>query len=155
MVNSNKHICNLNRTLKDIKSDILVDFIQFDYYSLIIITNKVVVSSDLNVIENYIKNLNTVNPNNIQTTCLPQSKLYLKILGIFYLIEGINISINSSIVEFIIKSIHIFDNIHISLRLCIIKISPKSDIFIIQINIYVVATISHKDQQCCGNHLLQ
>ena len=53
-----KHITNINRTLKNIKSEVVVDFIYKDYRGLVIITtNKVIANSDLNTIENYIKNV--------------------------------------------------------------------------------------------------
>ena len=98
-----KYIANLNRVLKDIKLDTFIDFIRSNYSSLVIISNKVVSSSDLNIIESYIKNANSVNTNDVQSTYLPQSKLYLKILGILYLIKSTNIFINSNMMELIIK----------------------------------------------------
>ena len=52
--------------------------------------------------------------NNIQDACLPQSKSYLKILGILYLSEGTNMPIDLGVVESIIKSTYIFDNIKIT-----------------------------------------
>jgi len=54
---------------------------------------------------------------------------------ILYIIKGTNILINSSIIESIIKSTYIFDNIHITLKLYIIKVSPKSDMSIVWIDI--------------------
>ena len=44
--------------------------------------------------------------------------------------------INSSVVESIIKSTHIFDNIYIVSKPCVIKVLPKSDVAIIWINIW-------------------
>jgi len=82
-----------------------------------------------------IKNINSVDSNNIQSAWLLQSKLYLKILYISYNIEGTNIPINSSIVESIIKSTHIFNNIRIAFKPHIIKVSSKSNISIIWIDI--------------------
>ena len=45
--------------------------------------------------------------------------------------ESTNIPINVRVVETIIKSTHIFNNIHITSRLHVIKVSPKSDIAIV------------------------
>jgi len=42
MVLSRKYVANINRALKDIKVDVITDFIQADSRSLIITTNKVV-----------------------------------------------------------------------------------------------------------------
>jgi len=47
-----------------------------------------------------------------------------------------NIPINSSIIETIIKSIHIFNDIYLASKLCVIKTLPKSDIVVIWKNIW-------------------
>lgn len=62
-----EHVANLNHTLKGIRSDIFIYFIHFNYCGLIVISNKVTFSSDLNVVENYIKNINFVDSNNVQS----------------------------------------------------------------------------------------
>ena len=64
---SNSHITNLNRVLKNIKSVIMADFVWYNQHSLIITTNKVISSLDLQIIENYIKNVNNMNSNDILT----------------------------------------------------------------------------------------
>ena len=133
---SDDHVANLNCALKSIKSDTIVEFICINHCSLIVTANKIAILSELYVVENYIKNTTFVDSNDIQSACLPQSKSYLKILDIFYLIESTNMPINSSVVESIIKSTHIFDNVHIVSKPCIIKVSPKSDMAIIWINIW-------------------
>jgi len=93
---SSKHIANINRVLKNIKSDMIANFIHADYYGLIITSNKVVSQSDLSIIENYIKNTSFMGLDDIKSPCFLQSKLYLKILEIPYIIERTNIFINSS-----------------------------------------------------------
>jgi len=82
IVKSNSHIININRALKDIKSDIMADFVQVDHRELVITTNKVAATLNLNTIEKYIKNVDAINTNEVMSLKLPQSKLYLKILGI-------------------------------------------------------------------------
>jgi len=52
-----------------------------------------------------------MNANNMQSICLLQLKLYLKIVGILYFLEGMNTSIDASFMENIIKTTHIFNNI--------------------------------------------
>jgi len=111
MVLSNKHVANINRALKDIKSDVMTDFIRADSRGLMITINKVASTSYLNTIENYIKNIDVVDSNNVMSPRLPQSKLYLKILGIPYLIEDTNILITTDVVERIPQSTHIFNDI--------------------------------------------
>ena len=65
MKSSDKHVTNLDYFFKDIKSNTIINFIYIDHYSLIIIANKVVSSSDLSMVENYIKNTNSMNSNNV------------------------------------------------------------------------------------------
>ena len=111
MVLSNKHISNINRTLKNIKLDIMTDFIQANNRRLIITTNKVIVISDLTTIENYIKNIDIANSNEVISPRLLQSKSYLKILDIFYYIKDTDLSIISDVVEKVLQYTHIFNNI--------------------------------------------
>ena len=74
-----------------------------------IVTNKVVLPLDLKVIENFVKNVDNVNSEDIEAPRLPQSKSYLKIIGISYFLENTNVSITSDFVESIIK--YIFNNL--------------------------------------------
>ena len=86
------------------------------------------------MIENYVKNVKNVNSEDIKILYLPQSKSYLKIIGIPYFIE--NILITSDFVTSIIKVNHIFNNLLLVLKLQVIKILPKSDIAIMWLNIW-------------------
>jgi len=132
---SSNHVTNLNRVLKNVKSDIMVDFIYQEQSGVTIITNKVAFPSDLQTIKQYIKTTNNIETKEVEVLRLPQSKLYLKIIGIPYLGEFTNTSINSDYVKDIIKKNHIFNNITLASRSHIIKISFKSDIAIIWLNI--------------------
>ena len=67
ITSSSSHIANLNSIFKNIKSEIVADFICSDQHGLIITTNKVTLPSDLSTIENYIKNVNNIKSNNIMT----------------------------------------------------------------------------------------
>ena len=125
------HVANLNYILKGIKSDTIVDFIWTDYRDLIITSNKVMSPSNISIINNYIKKCDNINVKDIQDAYLLQSKSYLKILSIPYLIERTNILIDSSVIELIIKSIHVFDNIKITSKPRVVKVFLKSDIAIV------------------------
>ena len=131
MIASSEHITNLNQTLKGIKSDIIIDFIYINYRRLIITSNRVISLLDISIINNYVKNYNNIDTNNIQDVWLLQSKSYLKILSILYLIEDTNILINSKEMEVFIRSIHIFNNIKIMSKPCIVKVFLKSNIAIV------------------------
>ena len=71
MKNSSLHIANINWALKNAKSEVLVDFIHLDTANVIVITNKVVVQSNLYIIENYIKKVDNIDTINVDTPHLP------------------------------------------------------------------------------------
>jgi len=89
MSSSGKHISSINRALKSIKSDILAYFVHNDHQGLIITTNKVTFPSDLSIIKNYIKHVNAIKSDNMMAPCLSQSKFYLKIIGILYILKNL------------------------------------------------------------------
>jgi len=131
------HIANLNRNLKNTKSKVSVDFINSDLASITIITNKVSQVSDLTTIEKYVKNSENIDSSQVDTPCLPQSKSYLKIIGIPYFPNGnLQDCLNTSDVETIIKQNHIFNNITLASKSRVIEVSPKSDMAIVWINIW-------------------
>ena len=67
MKSSGKYMANINCTLKDVKSDNFVDFIHSDHWGLIVNSNKVASPSDLLVVETYIKNMNSMNTEDVQS----------------------------------------------------------------------------------------
>jgi len=76
-----------------------------------IVTNKVEMLLDLQVIENYIKNVENINLEDIEASRLLQSKSYLKTIGIPYLMENTNVFIIPDFIELIIKLNYIFNNL--------------------------------------------
>ena len=123
-------------TLKTIRSNMIADFICIEDKGIIIMTNNVSLSSDLQEIEKYVKNLLTLDTEQISSPRLLQSKSYLKIVGIPYINKKTNSCISLNDIVNILKSNHLFNNIILVSKLCIIKISPKSDIAIIWVNIW-------------------
>ena len=65
IVQLNIHVANINRLLKNIKLEVSIDFIWSDNKGIIVTTNKIAVMSDLNVVEEYMKNLNDIDSSNI------------------------------------------------------------------------------------------
>jgi len=65
------HITNINRALKNIKSDVMVDFICIENRGVVIITNKITGALDLQTIERYIKNTNNIEANQVEASRLP------------------------------------------------------------------------------------
>ena len=96
-----------------------------------ITTNKVTSTSDLSVIKKYIKNINVTDSNDIISPRLSKSKSYLRILGILYFIEDMNIPITLDIIKKMLQSTYIFNDVILASRPCIIKAFLRSDIAII------------------------
>jgi len=61
------YVANINRALKNIKLDILADYVQRKSTGIIIVTNKVASPFNLQTIENVIKNMKNINSDNIET----------------------------------------------------------------------------------------
>lgn len=135
IVQSNIHISNINRLLKDIKSEIYANFICSNKRSIILTTNNITSTLDMQTIEKYIKNLNNIDSNEIISPRLFQSKSYLKILDIPYLIKDTNLPIFADIIKIVIKSTYIFNNTVLAFRPQIIKVSLKLDMAIIWVDI--------------------
>jgi len=139
MRNSSTHVANINRELRNAKSEVLVDFIRSDTNGVIIVTNKVGQQSDLAIIDRYIKNLSEVNSLQVENSRLPMSKSYLKITGIpFFPHHNSTEKLTSSDVDTILKQNHIFNNISLASKPRVIKVSPKSDMAIVWIDIWDV-----------------
>ena len=64
---SSVHITNMNRVLKNIKIDDMVDFVWQDLNSIIIVTNKVALTLKLQIIDYYVKNANCINVKEVET----------------------------------------------------------------------------------------
>ena len=88
--NSSLHVANINCALKTIKSNIIADFIHVNNKGIVITTNNISSESDLQEIEKYVKNSLSSDIENVSLPRLPQSKLYLKIVGIPYISKKTN-----------------------------------------------------------------
>ena len=131
---ANLHIANINKYLKNIKSDVIADFIHITKEEVVITMNKPVNASNLSIIEKYIKNISNINSDSINSPCLPKSKSYLKIVGLLHKME--NSLITSDFIESAIKELHLFEDIILVSKPCIIKASSKSDMAVVWINIW-------------------
>ena len=139
MKNSATYIANINRHLRNAKLEVLVDYICLDPLRISIITNKVSLPSDLQIIDQYIKNSRDINTLQVDEPHLSQSKSYLKIIGIPYFPYGnIQDRLTSSDVETILKQNQIFDNVNLVSKPRVIKVLLKSDMSIIWIDIWNV-----------------
>ena len=87
-------------------------------------------------IEKYVKNSLPSDIENISLPRLPQSKSYLKIIGIPYISKKTNNWISLDDIENVLKNNYLFNNIVLASKSHIIKVSPKSDMAIIWIDIW-------------------
>ena len=70
----------------------------------------------------------------IKSPYLPKSKSYLKIIGLLHMME--KSIITPEIVEGVLKESHLFNDIMLASKLCIIKASPKSDMTVVWVDIW-------------------
>jgi len=131
--NSSDYVININRLFKNIKSECKVDYIRSEKSSVIIVTDKITSSLDLQTIKQYVKSSNKIDTDKVKTLCLLQSKSYLKIISLPYFLNSSKIPVSSDIIEDVIK---IFNDINIISRPRIIKFSPKLDMAIIWLDIW-------------------
>ena len=127
----NSHVTNINHALKVIKSSTIADFIHVDDKGIVVTTNNIALSSDLQEIEKYVKNSLSSDIDKVLLARLPQSKSYLKIVGIPFISKKTNSCIASDEIEDVLKNNHIFNNIVLASKPCVIKVSPRSDMAII------------------------
>ena len=63
-------MANINCLLKNIKLNIVADFIWTNSKDIIITTNSITAQNDLNLIEKYIKDIDIIQADTILTLCL-------------------------------------------------------------------------------------
>jgi len=87
--------------------------------------NKPASDLDLSTIEKYLKKIQNINPDSIESPCLPKSKSYMKIIGLPYSSElGV---MSPDIIEGVLKDSHLFKDATLASKPWVIKASPKSD----------------------------
>jgi len=144
MKNSFLHMANINKLLHNAKSEVLVNYIQSNPMGVTIITNKISQQSDMLIINQYVKSSNDINSLQVEEPHLPKSKSYLKIISIlFYPHENSQERLTSNDIEMILKQNHIFNNISLASKPRVIKVSPKSNISIVWIDIWDVQSGSN------------
>jgi len=137
MKNSSLHVANINRLLRNAKLNILVNYIQSDPIGVTITTNKISQQSDMLIINQYVKNSNNINSLQVEEPCLPKSKSYLKIIGIpFFPYVNSQNKLTLNDIEMILKQNHIFDNISLASKPRVIKVSLKSNMSVVWIDIW-------------------
>ena len=135
IVNSaHTHISNINKCLKNSKSNIFADFIRVNINEIIITMNSPASDLDLSTIKKYLKNVQNINPDSIESPRLPKSKSYMKIIGLPYSSKlGV---ISSDIIEGVLKESHLFKDATLASKPRVIKALPKSDRAVVWVDIW-------------------
>jgi len=100
-----QHIANINKYLKNIKSDVFANFIYVSNNGVTITMNKLANIFNLTTIKKYIKNIKNINSDSIESSQLSKSKSYLIIVRLPHKIEQDLITLE--IIESILKELHI------------------------------------------------
>ena len=95
------HVSNINRALKNVKSEVLVNFIRSKQSGITVVTNKVVSSSDLLIIKNYIQNVEYIDISGVN---VPHSKQSLSMICNNLKLYSQNIHKNSLIINTILET---------------------------------------------------
>ena len=134
MKSAHKHITNINEYLKNSNSNIITDFIRLSNNGVIITTNRPVNATELSRIKDFLKKIDNIDPVSIEVPCLPKSKSYMKIVGLSYNSElGV---ITPNFIEGVLKETHLFNNVTLASKPCVIKASPKSDKAVVWVDIW-------------------
>ena len=123
------HITNVNKYLKNSKSDIVTDFIHITNNGIVITTNKPTNNLNLSTIKKYLKSIQNVDSDSIKSLHLPKSKSYMKIIGLPYKIE--QDIIFPDYIEGILKETHLFKDVMLASKPHVIKASPKLDMAVV------------------------
>ena len=70
MKDSSNYVANINRMLKNIKLEVIADFIWSDQLGITIVTNKVASLLDLQITKNYVKSVNCIKVEDVEVSHL-------------------------------------------------------------------------------------
>ena len=128
------YITNLNKCLKNSKTDIIVDFIYMSNNGIIITTNHLVSLSELSRIKDFLKKIDNINSDSIKGPCLPKSKSFMKIIRLLY--NSKQRVLTPNFIKDVLKETHLFKDIVLASKPRIIKAFPKSNMAIVWVNIW-------------------
>jgi len=123
------HIANINVCLKNSNSDIIADFIHISNNGIIITTNHPANALELSRIETFLKKIENINLDQIESPRLLKLKPFMKIIGLPYNSElGV---VTSDFIEGVLKEMHLFKDVTSASKPHVIKASPKSDMAVV------------------------
>jgi len=125
-----------NRGLVEAHSKLRVESMCKAWDGISMSTNFVASAAELEVIKQWLKKVAGLAASTVVEPRLPQSKSFLKILGILYWGNNSSLPITQAQVESVIANTPIFEEVVLASRPRIIKASPSSDMSVIWIDIW-------------------
>jgi len=89
---------------------------------------------NLSTIKKYLKNIENINLDLIEGLCLSKFKSYMKIIGLPYKTNQEVITLDY--IKGVFKELHLFKDIVLASKPYVIKVSPKSNMAVVWVNIW-------------------
>ena len=125
-----------NRGLVEARSKLRVESVRKAWNGVSMSTNFVASAAELEVIKQWLKKVTGLNSTVVVKPRLPQSKSFLKILGIPYWGNNSSLPITQAQVEAVIASTPVFEEVVLASHPRIMKASPSLDMSVIWIDIW-------------------
>jgi len=125
-----------NKGLVNACSKLRVESVHKTWDGVSMSTNSVASVAELEMIKQWVKKTAGLSDNTEVEPCLPQSKSFLKILGVLYWDSNSSLSITPAQVAEALSSSPLFEGITLASMHCIMKASPSSDMSVIWIDIW-------------------
>jgi len=120
-----------NRGFVEAHSKLRVESVRKAWDGISMSTNFVASAVELEVIKQWLKKVAGLAASTVVEPRLPQSKSFLKILGIPYWGNNSSLPTTQAQVESVIANTPIFEGVVLASRPCIMKVSPSSDMSVI------------------------
>jgi len=125
-----------NRGLVEAHSKLRVELVCKAWDRISMSTNFAASATELEVIKQWLKKVTGLAASTVVEPRLPQSKSFLKILGVPYWGNNSSLPITQAQVESVIANTPIFEEVVLASHPRIMKASPSSDMFVIWIDIW-------------------
>ena len=134
MANATVESCN--RGLVEAHSKLRVKLVHKAQNGISISTTFIASAAELEVIKQWLKKVAGLAASTVVELCLPQSKSFLKILGVSYWGNNSLLPITQAQVKSVITNTPIFEGVVLTSCSCIMKAFPSSDMSVIWIDIW-------------------
>ena len=136
VANAASAVESCNKGLVSAHSKLRVESVHKAWDGVSMSTNFVASVAELEMIKQQVKKTDGLSDNTEVEPCLPQSKSFLKNLGVLYWDSNSFLPITPAQVAEALSSSLFFESIILVSMSCIMKASPSSDISVIQVNIW-------------------